>query len=54
MRELSTNEILTIAGGLPPAAALDETFYRAPAEPLRDPVDFRELCADEPTALASD
>lgn len=38
MRELHPDEILAIAGGLPPVAALDESSYRIPAEPLRDPV----------------
>jgi len=52
MRELNPNEILAIAGGLPPVAALDEAFYRAPAEPLRDPVAFGEVRADEPAAPA--
>lgn len=39
MKELSFEEVNAIAGGLPPGAALDEIFYRAPAEPLRDPVE---------------
>lgn len=47
MKELSPQEILAIAGGLPPCAALDEVSYRAPAEPLRDPVAFAELAARE-------
>lgn len=54
MRELDPNEILAIAGGLPPVAVLDETFYRAPAEPLRDPLEFAELRAREPAARTPD
>ena len=33
MKELSLEEVLRIAGGVPAAAALDEVTYRAPAEP---------------------
>lgn len=47
MKELTTIEILVIAGGLPPCAALDELFYRAPAEPLRDPMAFADLASEE-------
>jgi repressor of nif and glnA expression len=54
MRELNPNEILAIAGGLPPVAALDEAFYRNPAEPLRDPVEFAELRSEELAARTPD
>jgi hypothetical protein len=47
MKELNLEEILAIAGGLPPGAALDEIFYRAPAEPLRDPLQFGRLADEE-------
>jgi hypothetical protein len=47
MRELTDHEVLAIAGGLPPGIALDEAFYRAPAEPLRDAMAFAELAAEE-------
>ncbi|MBK6982038.1 MAG: hypothetical protein IPH30_11420 [Betaproteobacteria bacterium] len=47
MKELTDSEVLAIAGGLPPCAALDEVFYRSPAEPLRDPMAFAELAAQE-------
>jgi hypothetical protein len=47
MKELSLEEILAIAGGMPPGAALDEIFYRAPAEPLRDPMQFGLLANEE-------
>ena len=47
MKELTQDEVLAIAGGLPPGAALDEIFYRAPAEPLRNPMAFADLAADE-------
>ena len=39
MKELDFNEVNAIAGGRPPGASLDEILYRAPAEPLRDPVE---------------
>jgi len=32
MKELSLEEVLRIAGGVPLSAALDELTYRAPAE----------------------
>jgi hypothetical protein len=41
MKDLSLDEVLAIAGGLPPIAALDEETYRNPAEPLRDPIEQR-------------
>ena len=47
MKELTDREVLAIAGGLPPGAALDDVFYRAPAEPLRDPMAFAELATEE-------
>ncbi len=50
MKELTHEEVNAIAGGLPPGAALDEIFYRAPAEPLRDPLDFTHLAVEEPCA----
>ena len=47
MKEMSLDEVLAIAGGLPPGAALDEMFYRTPAEPLRDPMQFSHLAAGD-------
>jgi hypothetical protein len=47
MKELSVEEVLRIAGGVPGAAALDEVTYRAPAEPRADPVDYAHLVAGE-------
>jgi hypothetical protein len=47
MKDLTLEEVLAIAGGLPPTAALDEVTYRAPAEPLRDPIEIARLAADE-------
>jgi hypothetical protein len=47
MKELTHDEVLAIAGGLPPGAALDEIFYRAPAEPVRDPMACAEIAAEE-------
>ncbi len=38
MKTLTEQEALAIAGGLPPGAALDELLFRAPAEPLHDPL----------------
>ena len=43
MKELTLEEVLRIAGGVPAAAALDEVTYRAPAEPRADPVDYARL-----------
>lgn len=39
MKELSMDEVMAIAGGLPTAATLDEIFYRLPLEPAADPVE---------------
>lgn len=39
MKELSMDEVVAIAGGLPTAATLDEIFYRLPLEPTADPVE---------------
>lgn len=54
MRELDLNETVAIAGGLPPVAVLDDAFYRAPAEPLRDPLEFAELGRAETAMRAPD
>jgi hypothetical protein len=43
MKELSIEEVLRIAGGLPAAAALDEVTYLAPAVPAPDSFDFARL-----------
>ena len=43
MKELSLEEVLRIAGGLPVPAALDELTYRAPLESLSDPIDYAHL-----------
>lgn len=50
MKELSFEEVNAIAGGLPPGASLDEIFYRAPAEPLRDPAGHARLAGQESPA----
>ena len=42
MKELSLEEVLRIAGGVPVTAALDELTYRAPQEP-RDDAEDRAL-----------
>ena len=43
MKELSLEEVLRIAGGVPLSAALDEVTYRAPEECVNDPVDYAHL-----------
>ena len=43
MKELSLDEVLRIAGGVPVSAALDELSYRAPAEPPSDALDATRL-----------
>ena len=50
MKELSLEEVLRIAGGVPLSAALDELTYRAPEEAVNDPVDYARLLG---TALRS-
>jgi hypothetical protein len=54
VKELTFEEVLRIAGGVPLAAALDEVTYRAPAEPPADPVDYARLAGrDLPVAEPS-
>ena len=43
MKELTFEEVLRIAGGVPPAAALDELTYRAPEEARSDPIEATRL-----------
>ena len=43
MKELTFEEVLRIAGGVPHAAALDEITYRAPQDADRDPLDRERL-----------
>lgn len=43
MKELSLEEVLRIAGGVPFSAALDEVTYRAPEESVNDPIDYAHL-----------
>lgn len=54
MKELDDREVLAIAGGLPAGASLDEVLFRAPAEPLRDPLECARLAAGEHPAGPSD
>jgi hypothetical protein len=54
VKELSFEEVLRVAGGLPLASALDELTYRAPEQAAPDPVDYAHLVvgglrAPEPT-----
>ena len=44
MKELSIEEVLRIAGGLPVPAALDEVTYLVPGEAL-DPLEYARLPA---------
>ena len=43
MKELSLEEVLRIAGGLPLTAALDDVTYRTPEEAVNDPIDYAHL-----------
>jgi hypothetical protein len=43
VKELSLEEVLRIAGGVPLSAALDELTYRAPEEAAGDPADYARL-----------
>ena len=43
MKELTFEEVLRIAGGVPLAAALDELTYRAPEERKRDPLETARI-----------
>ena len=43
VKELSVEEVLRIAGGVPVSAVLDELSYRAPQESAGEPVDFAHL-----------
>ena len=43
MKELSIEEVLRIAGGLPVPAALDEVTYLAPGASTADPIDYARL-----------
>ena len=38
MKELTNDEVLRIAGGVPPLSALEELTYRAPEATPRDPI----------------
>jgi hypothetical protein len=43
VKELTLEEVLKIAGGVPVAAALDEVTYRAPEDTVNDVVDYARL-----------
>ena len=43
VKELSLEEVLRIAGGVPVSAVLDELSYRAPQESAGEPVDYAHL-----------
>jgi hypothetical protein len=47
MKELSIEEVLRIAGGVPHPAALDELTYRAPQD-VREAVDGARLLGGVP------
>jgi hypothetical protein len=48
MKELSVEEVLRIAGGVPLSAALDELTYRAPEEQSRVNADAARFHAAAP------
>jgi hypothetical protein len=50
VKELSIEEVLRIAGGVPVSAVLDELSYRAPQESAGEPVDFAHLLDAVPRA----
>lgn len=50
MKELSIEEVLRIAGGVPVSAVLDELSYRAPQESAGEPVDYAHLLDAVPRA----
>ena len=43
MKELSLEEVLRIAGGVPTLSALDELTYRVPQAMSRDPLEEEHL-----------
>ena len=43
VKELTLEEVLRIAGGVPVSAALDELTYRAPQESAGEPVDYARV-----------
>ena len=49
VKELSVEEVLRIAGGVPVSAALDELTYHAPLDPAGEPVDFAHLLGTNPS-----
>ena len=50
VKELSIEEVLRIAGGVPVSAVLDELSYRAPQESAGEPVDYAHLLDAVPRA----
>lgn len=50
VKELSLEEVLRIAGGVPVSAVLDELSYRSPQAPAGEPVDFAHLLEAVPRA----
>jgi hypothetical protein len=48
MKELTLEEVLRIAGGVPSAATLDELTYRAPDDAPRDPIEGTRLLGGIP------
>lgn len=47
MKELTLEEVLRIAGGVPLPAALDELTYRAPQDEGRDPLDRERFLGND-------
>jgi hypothetical protein len=54
MKELTLEEVLRIAGGVPLSAALDEVTYRVPQEVPCDPVEGMRLTHGIPGPSDSD
>ena len=54
MKELTLEEVLRIAGGVPPSAVLDEITYRAPQGHAADPVDYAHLLERPPRSTTED
>ncbi|HUJ00911.1 MAG TPA: hypothetical protein VLY46_11780 [Usitatibacter sp.] len=50
MKELSLEEVLRIAGGVPATAALDDVSYAVPAESRAHAVDYARLLEAEARA----
>ena len=50
MKELTLEEVLRIAGGVPLSAALDEVTYQAPKEAPCDPIEHARILGKSPSS----